>query len=108
MAPRSRRQDAAELGHRIWDHLRGRAGNLPAEFTPDTRDDVTGWLWEGAAASLIGEAIPAALTSDCRPGGRLSPSVAALPCRRALRMTAQADRKAARPPAVQEGGWAIP
>src|SRR6266568_3694282 len=66
MAPRSRRQDAAELDHRIWDHLRGRAENLPGEFTPDTRDDVTGWLWEGAVASLIREAIPGITDSDLR------------------------------------------
>lgn len=66
MAPRSRRPDAAELGHRIWDHLRGRAENLPGEFTPDTRDDVTGWLWEGAVASLIREAIPGITDSDLR------------------------------------------
>src|SRR6266702_1272564 len=64
MAPRSRRQDAAELGHRIWDHLRGRAENLPGEFTPDICDDVTGWLWEGAVASLIREAIPGITDND--------------------------------------------
>src|SRR6266568_2165541 len=41
MAPRSHRPDAARLGHRIWDHLRDRAENLPGEFTPDARDDLT-------------------------------------------------------------------
>jgi hypothetical protein len=25
---------------------RSRAGDMPAQFTPETRDDVTGWLWE--------------------------------------------------------------
>src|SRR5216683_3567868 len=63
MAPRSRRPDAAKLGHRIWDHLRDRAENLPGEFTPD---DVTGWLWEGAVASVIREAIPGIADSDLR------------------------------------------
>src|SRR6266851_686607 len=66
MAPRSRRPDAAKLGHRIWDHLRDRAENLPGEFTPDARDDVTGWLWEGAVASVIREAIPGIADSDLR------------------------------------------
>jgi hypothetical protein len=66
MAPRSRKPDAAKLGHRIWDHLRDRAENLPGEFTPDARDDVTGWLWEGAVASVIREAIPGIADSDLR------------------------------------------
>jgi len=61
MAPSSRRLHAAELGHRVWGYLRSRAENLPDEFTPDTRDDVRGWLWAGAVASLIREAIPAFL-----------------------------------------------
>ena len=66
MAPRSRRPDVAKLGHRIWDHLRGRAENLPGEFTPEARDGVTGWLWEGAVASVIREAIPGIADSDLR------------------------------------------
>src|SRR6266581_1724557 len=66
MAPRTRRPDAAKLGHRIWDHLRDRAENMPGEFTPDARDDVTGWLWEGAVASVIREAIPGIAASDLR------------------------------------------
>jgi hypothetical protein len=66
MAPRSRRPDTAELGHRIWDYLRGQAENLPGEFRPDTRDDITGWLWEGAVASLIREAIPGITDSELR------------------------------------------
>ena len=66
MAPRSHRPDAARLGHRIWDHLRDRAENMPGEFTPDARDDVTGWLWEGAVASVIREAIPGIAASDLR------------------------------------------
>jgi hypothetical protein len=66
MAPYSRKPDAAELGHRIWDHVRSRAGDLPGEFTPDTRDDVTGWLWEGPLATLIREAIPGVADTDLR------------------------------------------
>ncbi|SRR6266545_2061488 len=66
MAPSSRRPDAAELGHRVWDYLRGRAENLPDEFTPDTRDEVRGWLWAGAVASLIREAVPDIPESDLR------------------------------------------
>jgi hypothetical protein len=66
MAPRSRGPDLPELGHRIWDHLRGRAQSLPGEFTPDTRADVTGWLWEGAVASLIREVVPGIADSDLR------------------------------------------
>ena len=66
MAPRSRRAGSAELGHRIWDHMRGRAKSAPGEFPPDTRDDVEGWLWEGVVASLIREAIPGIADSDLR------------------------------------------
>jgi hypothetical protein len=50
MAPSSRRPDPAELGPRLWDYLRSRAENLPDEFTPDTRDDVRGWLKYQVAA----------------------------------------------------------
>jgi len=66
MATRTRSPDAAKLGHRIWDHLRDRAENLPGEFTPDARDDVTGWWWEGAVASVIREAIPGIADRDLR------------------------------------------
>jgi hypothetical protein len=66
MAPHSRRPDAAGLGRRIWDHVRSRAGDMPEEFTPDTRDDVTGWLWEGPFATLIREAIPGIADTDLR------------------------------------------
>ena len=66
MAPRSRGPDAAKLGHRIWDHLRDRAEHPPGEFTPDAREDVTGWLWEGAVVSVIREAIPGIADSDLR------------------------------------------
>jgi hypothetical protein len=66
MAPGSRRPDVAELSHRIWEHLRGRAESVPGEFPLDTRDDVTGWRWEGAVASLIREAIPGITDSDLR------------------------------------------
>ncbi len=66
MAPRSRRPDAAGLGRRIWDHIRGRARDAPEEFTPATRDDVTGWLWEGPFATLIREAIPGIADTDLR------------------------------------------
>jgi hypothetical protein len=55
-----------ELGRRIWDHIREQAGRLPGEFPPDTRDGVTGWLWEGAFAALIREAAPGIADPDIR------------------------------------------
>jgi hypothetical protein len=55
-----------ELGHRIWDHIRDQAGKLPGEFPLDTRDGVTGWLWEGAFAALIREAVPGITDPDIR------------------------------------------
>jgi len=66
MAPHSRRPDAAGLGRRIWGHVRSRAGAAPEEFTPHTRDEVTGWLWEGPFATLIREAIPGIADTDLR------------------------------------------
>jgi hypothetical protein len=66
MAPHSRRPDAAGLGRRIWEHVRDRAGGMPKEFRPDTRDEVPGWLWEGPFASLIREAIPGIGDPDLR------------------------------------------
>ena len=66
MAPRSRRPDAAGLGRRIWEHVRGRASDAPEEFTPDTRDDVPGWLWEGPFAALIRDAVPGIAETDLR------------------------------------------
>jgi hypothetical protein len=66
MAPHGRRPDAAGLGRRIWDHVRGRASSAPEEFTPHTRDGVTGWLWEGPFATLIREAIPGIADTDLR------------------------------------------
>jgi hypothetical protein len=39
---------------------------MPGEFTPDTRDDVTGWLWEGPFATLIRDAIPGIADTDLR------------------------------------------
>lgn len=66
MSPHPRKPDAAELGHRIWDHIRDRAGRLPGEFPLDTRDGVTGWLWEGAFAALIREAVPGITDPDIR------------------------------------------
>ncbi len=55
-----------ELGHRIWDHIRDQAGQLPAEFPLETRDGVTGWRWEGAFAALIREAVPGIADPDLR------------------------------------------
>ena len=46
--------------------MRGRASDAPEEFTPDTRDDVTGWLWEGPFATLIRDAIPGTAETDLR------------------------------------------
>lgn len=66
MAARSRRPGAAELGRRIWEHLHGRAEERPGEFRPTTRDDVTGWLWDGVLASVIREAVPGIADSDLR------------------------------------------
>ena len=39
---------------------------MQAQFTPETRDDVTGWLWEGPFAALIREAIPGIAGTDLR------------------------------------------
>ncbi len=66
MAPRSRSPGPAGLGRRIWEHIRGRASDAPGEFTPDTRDEVTGWLWEGAFAALAREAVPGITDTDLR------------------------------------------
>lgn len=66
MAQRSRGPDAAQLGRRVWDDLRGRAEDDPAEFTPVTRRDVSGWLWDGALASLIRVAVPGIADRDLR------------------------------------------
>ena len=46
--------------------MRSRAGDMPAQFAPETRDDVTGWLWEGPLAALIREAIPGISGTDLR------------------------------------------
>ena len=46
--------------------MHSRAGDMPAQFTPETRDDVTGWLWEGPFATLIREAIPGIAGTDLR------------------------------------------
>ena len=66
MAARSGGPDAAELGRRVWNDLRGRAGNDPAQFAPVTREDISGWLRDGVLASLIREAIPGITGSDLR------------------------------------------
>jgi hypothetical protein len=66
MAPRSRTPDAAGLGRRVWEHVRSRASDAPEEFTPDTRDEITGWLWEGPFAALIRQAIPGITDTDLR------------------------------------------
>ena len=66
MAPRGRRPDAAGLGRRVWDHVRSRAGDASAQFTPDTHGDIPGWLWEGPFAALIREAIPDIADADLR------------------------------------------
>lgn len=46
--------------------MRSRAGDMPAQFTPETRDDVPGWLWEGPFATLIREAVPGIAGTDLR------------------------------------------
>jgi hypothetical protein len=43
-----------------------RAGDAPDQFTPDTHDDIPGWLWEGPFAALIREAIPDITDADLR------------------------------------------
>jgi hypothetical protein len=50
----------------VWNHVRSRAGDMPAQFTPETPDDVTGWLWEGPFATLIREAVPGIAGTDLR------------------------------------------
>ena len=66
MAPRSRTPDAAGLGRRVWDHVAAGPATCQAQFTPETGDDVTGWLWEGPLATLIREAIPGIAGTDLR------------------------------------------
>src|SRR6266480_2637766 len=66
MAPHSRKPDPAGLGRRIWGHVRSRASDAPEEFTPHTRDEVTGWLWERPFATLIREAVPGITDTDLR------------------------------------------
>lgn len=66
MAPHPRRAVAAELSYHIWEHLRGLAASRPAEFAAQTRDGVSGWLWEGTFAALIREAIPGIAEADLR------------------------------------------
>jgi hypothetical protein len=46
--------------------VRSRASDAPDEFTPDTRDDITGWLWEGPFATWIREAIPGITDTELR------------------------------------------
>jgi hypothetical protein len=46
--------------------VRSRASDAPEEFTPHTRDEVTGWLWEGPFAALIREAVPGIADTDLR------------------------------------------
>ena len=46
--------------------MRSRAGDAPEEFTPHTRDEATGWLWEGTFATLIREAVPGIADIDLR------------------------------------------
>jgi hypothetical protein len=55
--------------------VRSRAGDAPDQFTPDTHDDISGWLWEGPLAALIREAIPAVTDADLR--GRVNTSMPA-------------------------------
>ena len=66
MATGGRSPDAAELGRRVWDDLRGRAGERPRQFSPVTRKDVSGWLWDGALASLIRVAVAGIADRDLR------------------------------------------
>ncbi len=46
--------------------MRSLASEMPAQFTPETRHDVTGWLWEGPLATLIRDAIPGIAGTDLR------------------------------------------
>jgi hypothetical protein len=46
--------------------VRSRASDAPQQFTPHTREDVTGWLWEGPFAALIREAAPGIADTDLR------------------------------------------
>lgn len=66
MAPRSGKPDAAGLGRRVWEHVQSRAREAPEEFRPHTREEVTGWLWEGPFAALIRQALPGITDADVR------------------------------------------
>jgi hypothetical protein len=46
--------------------VRSRADGAPDQYTPDTHDDISGWLWEGPFAVLIREAIPDITDADLR------------------------------------------
>ena len=53
-----RRADAAGLAHEVWRQLCALAEQNPGEFSSETRDGDTGWLWEGPAAGLVSRAAP--------------------------------------------------
>jgi hypothetical protein len=59
-----RRADAAGLAHEVWRQLCALAEQSPGEFTPETRDGDTGWLWQGAAAGLVSRAAPDTAQDD--------------------------------------------
>jgi hypothetical protein len=63
MAPH-RREDAAGLAHEVWGQLCVLAEQNPGEFTSETRDGDTGWLWEGTAAGLVSRAAPDTVQDD--------------------------------------------
>ena len=65
MAARSRRPEAADLGHRIREHLHGRAEERPGEFRPLLMMSPARRL-DGVLASMIREAVPGISYSDLR------------------------------------------
>jgi len=46
--------------------VRSRASDAPDQFTPESHDDISGWLWEGPFAALIRDAIPDVTDADLR------------------------------------------
>ncbi len=56
----------AGLAHEVWRQLCAFAEQNPGEFTPETRDNATGWLWEGPAAGLMSRASPDTAEDDLR------------------------------------------
>jgi hypothetical protein len=60
------RGEAAELAHRVWQHLRTEAEHHPEQFVADERFSVAGWRYLGAITALIRDAVPDIADTDLR------------------------------------------